>query len=117
MATRKAGQGERKPQKASKKGFVNEALDDAYHEGLKKALKKEEPNEKHLVISAPHFLTASFLIRGTTPYVQNKFSARQREGIHITQSEGSTTRKDKKRVAKDFKACYEEAIHKSAEGW
>lgn len=75
------------------------------------------PKSVNITIQAPRFETASFKIRGTTPYVQNKFSNKAKEQIKETQMAGSTGKKGKKREAKDFQGCYEAAIHRSNEGW
>lgn len=71
----------------------------------------------NLTIAPPNIKTALFKIRGTAPYVQNKFSQKAREQMHETQSQGSTAKKGKKRDPKDFKAAYEGAMHRSADGW
>lgn len=73
--------------------------------------------QQALTIQAPNFRTATFLIRGTAPYVQNRFSEKAKEDIKSTQLAGSTSKKGKKREPKDFQACYEGALHKTAEGW
>ncbi len=70
-----------------------------------------------LTILAPNMPTATFLIRGTAPFVQNKFSQKARDEIKATQLAGSTAKNKKKHAAKDFQACYEGALHKSSEGW
>jgi hypothetical protein len=70
-----------------------------------------------LTISAPNFHVAEFTIRGTAPYVQNKFSAKAREMIRQTQEAGSTARSKRQRDPKDFVALYEGATHKAAGGW
>lgn len=68
-------------------------------------------------IKAPNFKTATFLIKGNAPYVQNKFSAKAKEQMKATQEAGSSGKKGKKREGKDFQAAYEGAKHISAEGW
>lgn len=73
--------------------------------------------EKKLTIEPPKFLTAEVCIVGISPYVQNKFSAKAREKMRQAQEAGSTGRKGTKREAKDFKAAYEAAIHRSSDGW
>jgi len=70
-----------------------------------------------VIIGPPNFQTAEFLIRGTAPYVQNKFSQKAKEMMHDAQEAGQTGKKGKKRDAKDFQACYEGAMHTSADGW
>lgn len=68
-------------------------------------------------IRPPNLQTAIFRIRGTAPYVQNKFSAKAAEQMRQKQEAGSTSRKGAKKEAKDFHAVYEGAIHRSPEGW
>jgi hypothetical protein len=69
------------------------------------------------MITAPNFMTGVFTIRGITPYVQNKFSKKALEQMKATQEAGSTAKKGKRREPKDFKAMYEESLHKTDEGW
>ncbi len=69
-------------------------------------------------ISAPSLQTAAFRIIGTTPYVQNKFSAKAKAMMKAKQEAGSQAKKGAKRDAKNFKECYEEAQYKPAgEEW
>jgi hypothetical protein len=77
--------------------------------------KKE--NIAELVISPPSFTTASFKIRGTAPYVQNKFSQKALNQIKETQEAGSKAKNKKKKEPKDFNACCEQAKHISDDGW
>lgn len=72
---------------------------------------------KAITIEAPNLQTAEFGIKGTAPYVQNKFSQKALEEMKATQEAGSTAKKGKKKKAKDFKACYEGAKHISMDGW
>lgn len=80
--------------------------------GAKAASKAES-----LVIAPPNFQIALFKIRGTAPYVQNKFSAKAREQIKLKQEAGSTSRKGKKHEPKDFSAAYQGAMHRARDGW
>jgi len=73
--------------------------------------------EKEITIGAPNFKTIEFGIVGTAPYVQNKFSAKARQQMKETQESGSTSRKGRKKEAKDFQKCYEDAQHLSEDGW
>lgn len=75
------------------------------------------PEGKQLTIKAPHFQVATFTIRGTSPYVQNKFSSKARDIMRAAQEAGDTRKKDRKKEAKDFQECYELAMHRSSEGW
>jgi hypothetical protein len=72
---------------------------------------------KKIEIKAPNFQTANFEIEGTTPFVQNKFSGRVGDEMKEKQEAGSTAKKGKKREAKNFEQCCEEAKHYSDEGW
>jgi hypothetical protein len=68
-------------------------------------------------ISAPRIGELPVHIIGTAPYVQNRFGAKAMNVMRDKQAAGSTTNKGKKRDAKDFMACYEDAKHVSHEGW
>lgn len=80
---------------------------------------KEETKKKDLeiIITAPNLKIANFNIRGTSLYVQNKFSAKAKEQIRITQEQGSKAKKGKKKTPRDFKLNFDEAKHMSEEGW
>lgn len=73
-------------------------------------------NDVGVVIKAPNFSTAEFKIVGTSPYVQNKFSAKARQAMKETQEAGTQARSKRKREAKDFTQCYEDAMHKMVDG-
>ena len=68
-------------------------------------------------IKAPKFEYATFTIKGTAPYVQNKFSEKARQMIKNQQEAGSPARNKKKREPKNFQECYEKALHVSDDGW
>lgn len=70
----------------------------------------------NVTIAAPRFQTALFTIRGTAPYVQNKFSQKALQQIREQQAAGSTARKGKLREAKDFEASFQQATHRMADG-
>lgn len=72
---------------------------------------------KEVVISAPKFDVVKFKIRGNAPYVQNKFSQKARLQIKQQQEAGSTARSKRKREPKNLQEMYEQALHKSHEGW
>lgn len=79
------------------------------------AARKKE-TETRLIVKAPAFQRATFTIRGTVPYVQNKFSAKARALMRKAQEAGSTGKTTKEREPKDFEACYQAAMHKDASG-
>lgn len=70
-----------------------------------------------VTIKPPNITTVEFLIEGTTPYVQHKFSAKMRNAMRQKQEAGSTAKKGSKREPKDFDDVYKQAIHFSEEGW
>lgn len=87
---------------------------------MKQVTKKNEEAKNGtstLTISKPNLRMSSFKIRGKTPYCQNKFSAKAKEQIRITQEAGSTGKKNIKKVARDFKANFEGAKHIAEDGW
>lgn len=68
-------------------------------------------------ITPPNLMTVEFVIRGDSPYCQNKFSQKALAQMIATQAAGSTAKKGRKRDAKDFDSCYRNAIHRTDEGW
>lgn len=81
----------------------------------KAALAVAAPKEERISIAAPDIRTVEFALKGTAPYVQNRFS--NKADIMLAQQAGSTGKKGKKRDPKDFERLYEQAKHKSPEGW
>lgn len=73
--------------------------------------------EKVINIEAPDFRTITFRIRGTAPYMQNKFSQKGIDGLRGKQEEGSQAKSKKTREPKDFNANCRAAAHVSKEGW
>ena len=69
-----------------------------------------------VTISAPTFQTVEVTVKGITPMVQLAFGEKARNQIREKQAAGSTAKKGK-REAKDFDAAFEQAIHRSREGW
>jgi hypothetical protein len=72
---------------------------------------------KEIVIRPPRFALATFLIRGIAPLVINKFSKDAIGEIKEKQLAGSQAKKGKKRKARDFKKCFEQAAYISKDGW
>jgi len=73
--------------------------------------------EEAISIKAPDFRRIDINIRGTSPLVVNRFSAKAIEMMRATQEAGSSARGKKVREPKDFNALFENAKHISAEGW
>lgn len=72
---------------------------------------------KAVAIKAPAFQVAEFHIRGTSPYVQNKFSKKAEDEIRATQAAGSQAKSKKVREPKDFDQACKNATYCSTEGW
>ncbi len=62
-------------------------------------------------IKKPNMKVVPFTIRGTAPYVGNKFSGEAREMMRAKQAAGAQANKGKKREPKDFEKCRREATH------
>jgi len=73
--------------------------------------------EEAISIKASDFRRIDINIRGTSPLVVNRFSAKAIEQMRATQEAGSSARGKKVREPKDFDALFENAKHISAEGW
>lgn len=73
--------------------------------------------ETTLTIPEPNFEIVRCRIVGSAQLVQNKFSAKARDQIRATQEAGSTGKKGMKRSPKDFEAAFQDAQHRSVEGW
>lgn len=72
---------------------------------------------KSLLITPPKLVEATFLIEGMSPLCINRFSQKAKEQMMEKQRQGSQAKKGKKRDPKDFDECYQQARHRSAEGW
>lgn len=72
---------------------------------------------KPVIIKAPNFQIAEFKIRGDAPYVQNAFSQKAKAEIKVKQKAGSTGRSKRTKEAKNFQESYQQAMHKTKEGW
>lgn len=78
---------------------------------------EETISRQEVTIERPNISTAVFTIRGTAPYVQHAFGAKAREAMKSTQEAGSQAKKGKKKEPKDFKKMWEDAGHRTADGW
>lgn len=68
-----------------------------------------------VTIKAPNMETVPIRIYGLAPYVQHRFS--KKAEIMDRQSQGSTAKSKKQREARDFERDFQEAQHRSADGW
>ena len=73
--------------------------------------------EEAISIKAPDFRFLEINIRGTSPLVVNRFSAKAIEMMRATQEAGSAAKSKKTREPKDFDALFENAKHVSNDGW
>lgn len=70
-----------------------------------------------VVITPPNFQRLAIHIRGTTPLVINRFSAKAMEMMRKAQQAGNASRSRKAHEAKDFDALFQGAKHISDDGW
>lgn len=85
---------------------------------MAKTAKQTESTPAAVVrIQPPNLQIIKLGIVGIEPLVLNRFSNKAKEQIKATQESGSVSRGRKKREAKDFNACFEEARHIAHEGW
>jgi len=75
----------------------------------------EQPKREQIQIPPANMRTTTFVLVGTAPYVQNRFSKKAQ--IMAGQEAGSTKGSKKPRAKRDFEKDYEEAKHVSREGW
>jgi len=71
---------------------------------------------KAVEITAPKMETVELHIKGTSPFVQNKFSQKAKNEIHEKQAEGLRGKKSGKKEAKDFEQCFINATYKTDDG-
>lgn len=70
-----------------------------------------------VTIKAPNMRVLEFLITGTAPLMQARFSEKARQKMHDTQAAGSTAKSKKVREPRDFEGDFRGAMHVSSEGW
>jgi len=83
-------------------------------------LKKQvtQPETESVVITPPRLRYGTVMIRGTAPYIQNRFSSENREKMVAQQQAGSSSKKTKRaKPAKDFEKVFRGSAHVSQEGW
>lgn len=74
--------------------------------------KKSTPIE----ITAPDIRTAEFLIIGTSPYVQLKFSGKAINSMREKMEAGSQAKKGRKREPRNFEDDYKQALYRTKDG-
>jgi len=71
-----------------------------------------------VVIKPPNMAVATLRVKGTAPYLQNRFSSANKEKMEAKQKEGSSSAKTRKaKPPKDFEAIYRGSMHIAREGW
>lgn len=73
-------------------------------------------SEDKTTIKAPDLRVAQFTIRGTAPYVSNKFSEEARNMMRAKQALGAQAKKGSTKEPKDFDKRYEESMHHFEDG-
>ena len=68
-------------------------------------------------IAAPDFRKLAVDIKGTSPLVINKFSAKAQAQMEAKQKAGQAGKTKRSHDAKDFSALYNDCRHISTEGW
>jgi len=70
-----------------------------------------------ITIAKPNLCTLEIPIRGTAPYVQNKFSAKARNQMLQAQMDGAKSKNRKKTAGRDTDDDYRQAQYLATEGW
>lgn len=70
-----------------------------------------------LLISPPEMWTVHFNLTGTSPLMIARFSEKAQHAIREKQEAGSVAKSKKNRSARDFENDFEQARHRSTEGW
>lgn len=68
-------------------------------------------------IAAPRIKTAEFLLVGTAPYVQLRFSEKAMNAMAEKMKAGSQAKGKRVRESRDFDDDFKQAMHISEEGW
>lgn len=86
---------------------------------MSKAATTKVPKETQVTarISPPNFQWLTFDIEGTAPYMQSRFPHKAMVQMREKMEAGSKAKKGKDRPARDFQDDYEQAKHKTAQGW
>src|SRR2546425_3407658 len=82
-----------------------------------RAAKRRESSGEAIAIKAPTINYVAIGIRGTAPYVTNKFSEEMKAKMRAQQEEGRTSKSRKTRDPKDFDEKAKQTMHVSTAGW
>lgn len=77
----------------------------------------KKATKEPITISPPKFERILFSLTGTAPLMQARFSAKSMQAMKAKHEAGSTASKGKKREPRDFEDDFQQAMHKSTEGW
>lgn len=94
---------------------VLDVTSEAPAKGKTKKAVADKPAARAITITPPNFETVEFLISGTAPYMQARFSEKARNQMKAKQMAGSTAKRGQ-REARDFEADYLAAMHTTKEG-
>lgn len=83
----------------------------------KLAIAEKKTSNQVVQIAAPKLRTAEFKLIGTSPFVQLRFSQKAMNAMMDKMAAGSQAKSKKVRDARDFDDDFEQAMHKSTEGW
>jgi hypothetical protein len=78
---------------------------------------KQEIKDSVVTITPPNFQKIKVTLEGTAPLMQARFSAKAMQKMMSKMAEGSTAKKGSKKEARDFDDDFQQAMHKSTEGW
>lgn len=83
----------------------------------KQARAPEAPQVETIVIKPPRFRTIAVQIKGTSPYMQARFSEKAGAAMREKMMAGTQANAKKKRDARDFDRDFREAQYVSTDGW
>lgn len=75
------------------------------------------PKVEQVVVPPLDFGNLEFVLFGTAPFMQCRFSQKAMNAMLATMAAGSTAKKGKAKDPRDFDADYHGAIHYSTDGW
>lgn len=78
---------------------------------------KKADKAETVVIRPVNFQTLEFKVRGTSPLVQSKFSAKALLAMREKHEAGSVAGSKRKKEPRDFQQQFKDAMHVSSEGW
>ena len=83
----------------------------------KQSIDPSKEVQRAVTIPPPNFQTATFMVEGTAPYVQNAFTKKAREQMEASQREGQRGKKRRRSGPRNFEEEFPQSKHTSIEGW